>query len=192
MTTVGYGDLVPQSSLAKLLICAFIFWGMALVGLVLTRGANYLAEKQELLLVRALQMRKKLIRPGDIMKDIMETSKVQQNCIVAVVALLLLMICGTVFLMLVEKLEAVNAFYCVCVTIMSLGYGDYGFSTEAGRIFAILWILTTTICLGLFFLHLAELSTKRRQNAVVRWVITWRATIVDLEAAATNIDGGVE
>ncbi|XP_021771422.1 two-pore potassium channel 1-like [Chenopodium quinoa] len=145
---------------------------MALVGLVLTRGANYLAEKQELLLVRALQMRKKLIRPGDIMKDIMETSKVQQNCIMAVVALLLLMICGTVFLMLVEKLEAVNAFYCVCVTIMSLGYGDYGFSTEAGRIFAIF--------------------TERRQNAVVRWVITRRATIVDLEAAATNIDGGVE
>ncbi|KAJ0101696.1 hypothetical protein Patl1_03960 [Pistacia atlantica] len=54
MTTVGYGDLVPNSVLAKLLACAFVFAGMGLGGIMLSKAADYLVEKQEILLIKAL------------------------------------------------------------------------------------------------------------------------------------------
>ena len=190
MTTVGYGDLVPQSVLAKLLACAFVFSGMALVGMILSKGADYLVEKQEALVVRALNMQKKL-GPSDIMKKI-QTNKTRYKCFLVLALLLILIISGTIFLILVEKLDPVDAFYCVCVTITTLGYGDHSFSTEGGRIFAVVWILTSTICLGQFFFYVAELNTEKRQKALVKCVLTRPVTYLDLEAADIDDDGTVE
>ncbi|XP_068310646.1 two-pore potassium channel 1-like isoform X2 [Pyrus communis] len=140
MTTVGYGDLVPNTVSSKLLACAFVFSGMALVGMTLSKAADYLIEKQELLLVKALHMNQKA-GPIEILKDI-ETNNLRYKCIVVFILLLLLILGGTAFLATVEKLSLVDAFYCVCCTITTLGYGDKSFSTQAGRVFAVFWILT--------------------------------------------------
>lgn len=190
MTTVGYGDLVPQSVLAKLMACAFVFLGMALVGLVLSKGADYLVEKQEVLIVKALHMRQKL-GPSDIMKEI-ETNKTRYKFILASVFLLILITTGSIFLTFVEKLDFIDAFYCVCCTITTLGYGDRSFSTEGGRIFAIVWILMSTVCVAQFFLYLTELTTERSQKFLVQRVLTRHMTNVDLEAADLDDDGVVE
>ncbi|CAO2835738.1 unnamed protein product [Amaranthus hypochondriacus] len=191
MTTVGYGDLVPQTSLAKFLACTFVFSGMALVGLVLSQGADYLVEKQEKLIVKALKKRKK-IRTNDIMKQIEITSNVRHKCIVIGLLLIVLILCGTIILVKVEELDVIDAFYCVCVTMTSLGYGDYGFSTQKGRGFAVLWILLSTICMAQFFLYLAELSSERKQNAIVKKVLKRQVSVVDLEAADLDNDGVVD
>jgi potassium channel subfamily K len=189
MTTLGYGDLVPDSALTKLLACAFVFTGMALVGLILSKAADYLVEKQEILLVKALHMRQK---PGrtDILKEV-ETNGLRYKCISAFILLLVLIIAGTIFLTTVEKLDIVDAFYCVCASITTLGYGDKSFSTTAGRAFAVIWILTSTIVLAQFFLYIAELNTEKRQRALVEQVLTRRMTNVDLEAADLDDDGVV-
>ncbi|XP_021771376.1 two-pore potassium channel 1-like [Chenopodium quinoa] len=189
MTTVGYGDLVPQSVSGKLLACAFVFIGMALVGLVLSRGADYLVEKQEALMVKALHMRQKL-GPSDIMKEI-ETNKSRYKFILSLIFLLILIMIGTLFLTFVEKLDIVDAFYCVCCTITTLGYGDRSFSTKGGRLFAVVWILTSTICLAQFFLYLTEINTEKRQKYLVHCVLTRHMTNVDLEAADIDDDGVV-
>ncbi|XP_057969836.1 two-pore potassium channel 1 [Malania oleifera] len=189
MTTVGYGDLVPNSVPTKLLACAFVFTGMALIGLILTKAADYLVEKQERLTVKALHQ---LHMDGqrEILEEI-EPNRVRHKCFVVLIVLLVLMITGTIFLCSVENLDFVDAFYCVCSTITTLGYGDKSFSTKAGRVFAIVWILTSTICLAQFFLYLAELKTESRRRSLVKWVLTRRMTNVDLEAADLDDDGVV-
>ncbi|VVA30512.1 PREDICTED: two-pore potassium channel [Prunus dulcis] len=189
MTTVGYGDLVPNSILSKLLACAFVFTGMALVGLILSKAADYLVEKQEILLAKALHMHQK-VGHIQVLKDV-ETNSLKYKCIVAFILLLVLISAGTIFLATVEKLDLVDAFYCVCSTITTLGYGDKSFSTQAGRVFAIFWILTSTICLAQFFLYIAELNSQSRQRALVKWVLSRRTTNVDLEAADLDGDGVV-
>ncbi|KAI3964344.1 hypothetical protein MKX01_024961 [Papaver californicum] len=189
MTTVGYGDLVPNSVATKLLACAFVFTGMALVGFFLSKSADYLVEKQEALLAKCLHMNKK-VGALELLKEL-ETNRVKYKFIINSGLLLLLIVVGTIFLTRVEKLSLVDAFYCVCSTITTLGYGDKSFSTKVGRIFAVFWILTSTICLGLFFLHLAELSTERKQRSIVKWVLTRKMTHVDLEAADFDDDGVV-
>ncbi|XP_057528932.1 two-pore potassium channel 1-like [Amaranthus tricolor] len=192
MTTVGYGDLVPQTSLAKFLACTFVFSGMALVGLVLSQGADYLVEKQEKLIVKALKKRKKLYTNNIIMKQIEITSNVRHKCIVIGLLLIVLIICGTIILIKVEELDVMDAIYCVCVTMTSLGYGDYGFSTQKGRAFAVLWILLSTICMAQLFLYLAELSSERKQNAIVKKVLKRQVSVHDLEAADLDDDGVVD
>lgn len=186
MSTVGYGDLVPNSMLAKLVACFYVFTGMALVGLILGKAADYIVEKQEILLVRAIHFREK-IGPPELLKEV-ETEKVKFKCVTVGILLLLLVIVGTVFLCLVENLEVMDAFYCVCSTITTLGYGDESFSTGGGRIFAVFWILSSTICLAQFFLYLAELYTERRQRSLVKWVLTRRLTLSDLEDADLDHD----
>lgn len=189
MTTVGYGDLVPNSVLSKLLACAFVFIGMALAGLFVSKAADYLVEKQEILLVRALHRYQK-VGPTDILKEI-ETNKVRYKCIIMLVLLLVLILVGTIFLVLVEGMSIVDAFYCVCSTITTLGYGDRSFSTTGGRVFGVFWISTSTVTVAQFFLYVAEFNTEKRQKALVNWVLTRKMTHVDLEAADIDEDGVV-
>ncbi|KAL6009591.1 hypothetical protein ACLOJK_000019 [Asimina triloba] len=189
MTTVGYGDLVPGSTLVKLLACVFVFTGMALVGLSLSKAADYLVEKQEFLLVRALHLKQET-GTMEVAKEI-ESNKVKYKLLVTTIVLVVLIIIGTIFLIKVEDMNLVDSFYCVCSTITTLGYGDESFSTEGGRIFAVLWILTSTICLAQFFLYVAELSTEHRQQELVKWALTRGLTSSDLEAADLDNDRNV-
>lgn len=189
MTTVGYGDLVPHSVPAKLLACAFVFSGMAFVALFLSKAADYLVEKQEVLLVKAIHLRQK-VGMRLMLKEI-EAKKAEYKFITIVATLLVLVILGTIILVKVEKLDIIDAFYCVCATITTLGYGDKSFSTVFGRVFAVFWILISTICLAQFFLYIAELQMEHRQQALVKWVLTRRMTVVDLEAADLDDDGVV-
>ncbi|THU63677.1 hypothetical protein C4D60_Mb01t18340 [Musa balbisiana] len=189
MTTVGYGDMVPNSVTTKLLASVFVFTGMAIVGMLLSRAADYLVEKQEMMLYKALHMR---CKGGEahMLKQI-ETNKVKYKFYTTAVILVLLITIGTVFLWKVEKLDFVDAFYCVCSTITTLGYGDKSFSTGGGRAFAIFWIVTSTVCVAQFFLYLAELNAEHRQKLLAKWVLTRRMTFVDLEAADLDDDGVV-
>eukprot|EP00262_Sarcandra_glabra_P006138 TRINITY_DN18244_c0_g1_i2.p1 TRINITY_DN18244_c0_g1~~TRINITY_DN18244_c0_g1_i2.p1 ORF type:complete len:189 (-),score=28.71 TRINITY_DN18244_c0_g1_i2:191-757(-) len=126
----------------------------------------------------------------EIMKEV-EANRVKYKLITTATLLLVLIITGTAFLSVIEKLDVVDAFYCVCSTITTLGYGDKSFSTKGGRVFAVFWILTSTICVAQFFLYLAELFTERRQQSLAKWVLTRRMTPVDLEAADIDDDGVV-
>ncbi|KAJ0980137.1 hypothetical protein J5N97_008392 [Dioscorea zingiberensis] len=189
MTTVGYGDLVPNSVTSKLLACLFVFTGMAIIALFVSKAADYLVEKQEILLVKALHLRNK-VGEAHMLRDI-EINRMKYKFLMTTLSLLVLMITGTVILLKVEGLGLVDAFYCVCSTITTLGYGDKSFSTEGGRIFAVFWILASTICVAQFFLYLAELNTERRQHMLAKWVLTRRMTYVDLEAADLDGDGAV-
>ncbi|CAH2047190.1 unnamed protein product [Thlaspi arvense] len=188
MTTVGYGDLVPSSSTSRLLACAFVFLGMALVGRLLSRAADYLVEKQETLLVRAFDL-SKTSGQTDVLKEL--HTKLRHKCYMTFLVLVVLFLLGTIFLATFEKMPVIEAFYCVCSTVTTLGYGDRSFSSGTGRLFAVFWILMSTICLAQFFLYVAELNAETKQMELVKWVLTRRITNNDLEAADLDGDGVV-
>ncbi|KAL6841587.1 hypothetical protein ACP4OV_028526 [Aristida adscensionis] len=186
MTTVGYGDLVPATDAAKLLACAFAFAGAALAGTFLSRAADYLVEKQEALLFRALHLRRRSPEDRAALRA-MEAHKTRHKLYTAAALLAAAVAGGTAFLARAEGMRAVDAFYCACATVTTLGYGDRSFGSPAGRAFAAAWIAVSTVVVALFFLYAAELCTERRRRAVARWVLTRRTTSTDLEAA--DVDG---
>lgn len=180
MTTVGYGDLVPASDAAKLLACAFAFAGAALVGTFLSHAADYLVEKQEAILYRALHLREANLRA-------MEANKTRYKLYTSAALLAVALASGIVFLVTQEGMRVVDAIYCACATVTTLGYGDLSFTSAPGRAFAAAWVTVSTVVVALFFLHAAELGTERRQRALARWVLSRRTTSTDLEAA--DVDG---
>ncbi|KAK6124537.1 hypothetical protein DH2020_041722 [Rehmannia glutinosa] len=186
MTTVGYGDLVPDSTISKFLACVFVFIGMALVGLLLSKAADNIVENQEIFLVKAIHMRDKC-SPAEILREV-ETNRIKYKFFTVLFLLVMLIIVGTIFLCQKEGLGLFDAFYCVCATITTLGYGDESFSTSGGRLFAVFWILISTICLAQFFYSLAELYTERRRKSLVSWVLSRKLTVSDLEAADLDND----
>ncbi|KAJ0080780.1 hypothetical protein Patl1_09665 [Pistacia atlantica] len=186
MTTTGYGDLVPRSTLAKLIACIYVFTGMALAGFTLGKAADYLVEKHEILFVKAMSKIEK-VGSAEILKEA-KVHKAKYKFLMSTVMLLVLIIVGILFLILVEKLKPVDAFYCVCSTITTLGYGDESFSTGVGRIFAVFWILSSTLCLAQFFLCLTELYTESRQKSRIERALTRNLTFSDLEAADLDHD----
>ncbi|KAL5066388.1 hypothetical protein RYX36_028125 [Vicia faba] len=185
MTTVGYGDLVPNSTIAKLLACLYVFTGMALGGLILSKAADYIVEKQEVYLVKAICKAEKL-GLEEVSKELV-TKKSKYKFLLSISTFVVLMITGTVFLYFVEKLDFVDAFYCVCSTVTTLGYGDKSFSTPIGRTFAVFWILSSTICLAQCFAYLADFYTEDRQRSLAKMVLTRKFSPRDLEAA--DLDG---
>lgn len=189
MTSVGYGDLVPDSTLTILLACLFVVLGMLIVGLVLSKAADLLVETQQRLLVRALHLNE-TIGEAEILKKI-KTKKVRNKCIILVVLLLVFMAAGTGLLLSVEDLDFVHAFYCVIGTLTGLGYIDKCFSTTGGRVFALFWILLGTIYVAQLLFTFALLHTERRQRSLVKWVLKRKTTVSDLEAADFDGDGVV-
>ncbi|XP_074271951.1 two-pore potassium channel 1-like isoform X2 [Silene latifolia] len=186
MTTVGYGDLVPATTLAKLLSCFFVFTGMAIVGMILSQAADYFVEKHEALMAKALLLRHKAT-PAQILKEV-ETNKTKYKLLMALLFLILLITFGTFFLTLHEHMRLIDAFYCVCATITTLGYGDASFVTRGGRIFAVFWILSSTLCLAQFFFYLTEFYTESRRRSILKRVLSRKLTLADIEAADLDND----
>jgi potassium channel subfamily K len=188
MTTVGYGDLVPQGVVAKLFTCAFVFVGCGLVGVLVSGAANYLVEKQENILMKKY---KKKISEDEDPVDEDEVVAARLKAAISGIAVAVLVVTGVLVLMFCEGLRFIDAFYCVCVTVTTLGYGDESFNTMAGRLFAVFWILTSTVCVAQFFLYLAESHTEERQRRLAVWALTRPTTTSDLEAADLDDDGTV-
>lgn len=191
MTTVGYGDLVPKTIGAKLFTCAFVFAGFGLVGALVSGAANYLVEKQERVLVQKIYFKymKKEQRELIVVDDGVVAA--HWKMLIAGVAVFVHLIAGMFALMYWEGMNFIDAFYLVCVTVTTLGYGDQSFRSQAGRIFAVFWILSSTVCLAQFFLYLAESRTEERQHEIACWALHRPTTPADLEAADLDGDGDV-
>ena len=188
MTTVGYGDLVPSSDAAKLLASAFAFAGVAVVGTFLSKSADYLVEKQESLLFRAVHANAGHPARAARLRAMEAANRTRYKLYASAVLLAASMASGTLFLWRVEGMRPVDAFYCVCATVTSLGYGDRSVTSRAGRAFAVVWVTVSTVVVALFFLYVAELYAERRQRELARWVVTRRTTSADLEAADMDWD----
>ncbi|KAJ9566391.1 hypothetical protein OSB04_002357 [Centaurea solstitialis] len=189
MTTVGYGDLVPQTNFAKLLACIFVFAGMGLGGFALSKAADYIVEQEEVLFVKAIHIHE-TCGPKEILNET-ERHKLKYKFLTVLTFIVFLVIFGTMFLILVENLSAFDAFYCVCATITTLGYGDKSFSSQGGRLFAVFWILTSTISLAQLFVYLVELWTESRRRKLVDWVLHRKLTMQDFEKADLDHDNTV-
>lgn len=100
------------------------------------------------------------------------------------IVLLLLILLGAVHQVTIGKMAIVDAFFCVCATITTLGCGKKSLFSRTRRSFAVYWILFSTISLALFFLYVAELHIERRLRALLKRVLAFKMTHEDLEAQA--------
>ncbi|KAK9067024.1 hypothetical protein SSX86_014348 [Deinandra increscens subsp. villosa] len=191
MTTVGYGDLVPETNFAKLLACVFVFMGMFLGGFALSKAADYIVEKEVTMFVKAIQVHEAFDADQMLTEAAGESDKLKLKFLIVLALIVLHVIAGIIVLILVEDMSFVDAYYAVCCSITTLGYGDKSFTTTGGRVFAVFWILTSTISLAQLFMYLVELWTESRQRQLVDWVLGRKLTVQDIENADLDNDNSV-
>ncbi|CAL5342932.1 unnamed protein product [Camellia sinensis] len=98
---------------------------------------------------------------------------------------------GTVTVHLLEDMSWVDSFYLSVTSVTTVGYGDYAFTTLAGRCFAIIWLLVSTLAVARAFLYLTELRIDKRNRRIAKWVLQKKMTLGDLVAADLDHDGSI-
>ena len=81
---------------------------------------------------------------------------------------------GTIFYALYEPetFNALDAFYFACVTLTTIGYGDFSPKTQGGRLFAVFWIVISTFSLAKAVSVVFECFAENQHRVYQRGVLT--------------------
>ncbi|KAI5662073.1 hypothetical protein M9H77_21396 [Catharanthus roseus] len=192
LCTIGYGDIVPDTILTKLYTCALILVGFGFIDTLLNGLVTYVLDRQEAVFLSAFDERRFNTVVSTYMMD---TAKGRMRTRIKVVLSLAVVVgclaIGTVMVHTLERLSWINSFYLSVTSVTTVGYGDYAFSTLGGRIFAIIWLLVSTLAVARAFLFLTELRIDRRNRKVAKWVLQRKMTPGDLVAADLDQNGSI-
>ncbi|KAF1865840.1 hypothetical protein Lal_00031754 [Lupinus albus] len=143
LTSVGYGDIVPHTTLTKIMTSLYILIGFWMWNILVNHLMDYELEK----------LRTRLVRWCDNSpyKDF-NNQKVRIYITIGVIfSFIIVGAFGAYFL---ETMSVVDSFYLSIVSISTVGYGDYSFETKAGRVFGCIWILIGTLIVNKAFEYL--------------------------------------
>lgn len=192
LCTIGYGDIVPNTTFTKLFTCIFILVGFGFIDILLNGLVTYVLDRQEAVLLSTVDENRFNTM---VQKYVIDTEKGRMRIRMKVgLALAVVIICiaiGTITAHYLEKISWIDSFYLAVTSVTTVGYGDYAFTTVTGRCFAIVWLLVSTLAVARAFLYLAELRIDRRNRRIAKWVLQKKMTLGDLVAADLDNDGSI-
>ena len=177
LTTVGYGDLVPKSSAAKLFTCVYVVSGVSLVsaclGVVLGRMQ---ARVSAIGLFSALS--------SSPSSSSSKSSQHAAGLLLSALGLTAIVLAGAVFASTSEGWTSLDSIYWAIITCSSVGYGDLVISS-ASRTAAMVYVLVgvagfASLAAGIVR-SVAEMEVERAVSAFVREGIT-REMIDEMDA----------
>lgn len=192
LCTIGYGDIVPDTTFTKLFTCVFILVGFGFIDILLNGLVTYVLDMQEAVMMSTLDLNQfnSMVRTYMI-----DTEKGRMRIRIKVaLALAVVFLCiavGTIGIHFLEHLTWVDSIYLSVTSVTTVGYGDYSFGTLPGRCFAIIWLLVSTLAVARAFLYLTELRIDRRNRRIAKWVLQKKMTLGDLVAADLDHDGAI-
>uniref|UniRef100_A0A0D6QTN5 Potassium channel domain-containing protein n=1 Tax=Araucaria cunninghamii TaxID=56994 RepID=A0A0D6QTN5_ARACU len=192
LCTIGYGDIVPCSTLTKMLTCAFILVGFGFIDILLSGLVTFVLDKQETVLMSSVDRSSRYDLAKTYIVDV-EKGRMRIRMKVAL-ALSVVVLCigiGTLVLHKLEEFTWVDSFYMAVTSVTTVGYGDYAFASWQGRVFAVVWLLISTLAVARAFLYLAELRIDKRNRLIAKWIMHREMTIGDLLAADLDNNGVV-
>ncbi|CAG7872770.1 unnamed protein product, partial [Brassica rapa] len=147
LATVGYGDIAPSTTKSKVLTMVLIIIGFFSLEYLLNRVVTHLLDLQEKAVMACIKT-PLIVEEGRI--------KTKWKMCFAILALVLCVIVAALFLYRYEKLDLVDSVYLSLVSVATVGYGDKAFETLVGRVFAVCWILASSVSVTSFFYYFAE------------------------------------
>ncbi|KAF7030264.1 hypothetical protein CFC21_041847 [Triticum aestivum] len=186
LCTIGYGDIVPCTTFTKVFTCLFLLIGVRFVDIMLNGLLTNVLDKQRTVLLSTMDDNK-LNRVFDtyMIDAEKKRSRGKMKVLLALgVVAGSISIC-TIIVHEVEGLNWIDSFYLSVISVTTVGYGDYGFSTTAGRLSATVCLLVSTLAVGKAFLFLTDLRMDRRNRRTTKWILQKK---MDNEPLAADLD----
>jgi potassium channel subfamily K, other eukaryote len=185
LTTVGYGDLYPRSHTGKVFTCFFVYIGIGMIAAALSYLLNVMMESHGDSMKDRMAAEVSLEEAKAERKKKAFWKKMKSAGLIILVTFI-----GT-FYMWANESEAwamskycskwdgsgdcvehsrtsggrfLDSFYMSCITMTSVGYGDFSPGTQNGRLFAIFWILLGTLVVAKGAGDLAETFIASKQD----------------------------
>ncbi|KAK9924102.1 hypothetical protein M0R45_032489 [Rubus argutus] len=190
LCTIGYGDLVPDSTFSKLFTCFFILVGFGFIDILLHGLVTYICDRQESVLLSTVDENKfnTMVQAYFIDKE-KGRMRIRMKVCLALTVVICCIAIGTIVAHYAEGYSWVDSFYLSVTSVTTVGYGDYAFKTVLGRCFAVVWLLVSTFAVARAFLYLTELRIDKRNRKIAKWVLQKEVTLRDLLAADLDNDG---
>ncbi|KAJ7973141.1 Two-pore potassium channel like [Quillaja saponaria] len=193
LCTIGYGDIAPITTAAKLFACVFVLVGFGFIDILLSGVVNYVLDLQENMILTGFSLRSgEGFSARNYIVDVDKgRMRIRLKVGLALGVVVFSIGIGTFVLYFVENLSWMDSVYLSVMSVTTVGYGDKAFKTLQGRLFAAIWLLFSTIVVGRAFLYLAEARVNKRHRIKFKWVLHRDITIEDLFAADLNNTGFV-
>ncbi|XP_062005330.1 two-pore potassium channel 5 [Rosa rugosa] len=196
MCTIGYGDIAPETPLAKVFSCVFVLVGFGFIDILLSGVVNYVLDLQENIILTGIQMSHHHHHHhhhhgfSDYIVDVAKgRMRIRLKVGLALGVVVMCIGMGALVLCFLEDLEWVDSIYLSVMSVTTVGYGDKAFKSLPGRLFAAVWLLFSTLAVARAFLYLAEARVDKRHRKIVNWVLHREITVQDLLAADINNHG---
>ncbi|XP_057955748.1 two-pore potassium channel 3-like isoform X2 [Malania oleifera] len=192
LCTIGYGDIVPDTTFTKLFTCIFILVGFGFIDILLNGLVTYVLDRQEAVLLSTVDENQfnTMVQTYMIDKE-KGRMRIRMKVGLALAVVIICIAVGTIAVHYLEQLSWVDSFYLSVTSVTTVGYGDYAFTTVRGRCFAIIWLLVSTLAVARAFLYLTELRIDKRNRRIAQWVLQKKMTLGDLVAADLDNDGSI-
>lgn len=192
LCTIGYGDIVPDTTFTKLFTSVFILVGFGFIGILLNGMVTYICDRQEAVLLSTMDENRfnTMVKTYMIDKE-KGRMRIRIKVCLALGVVIGCLAIGTICVHYIEQLSWVDSFYLSVTSVTTVGYGDYAFTTVTGRCFAIVWLLVSTLAVARAFLYLTELRIDKRNRTIAKWVLQKKMTLGDLVAADLDHDGSI-
>ncbi|XP_024976294.1 two-pore potassium channel 1-like [Cynara cardunculus var. scolymus] len=166
-TSIGYGDLTPDTNLVMLLVSLFGLLGMILFGLMVNMVIEIVFKPDE-------------YDANQQTRD--ESDLVDDTCMTSLILFAFHMGGGTFLLHFLERMDYIKAFFCVTSTITCID-SDGCFITKSGRVFSLFWMVSGTIFIGHLLFSFMELTTLERRMSLAKLFLERRMTRAEFNAA---------
>ncbi|XP_061369821.1 two-pore potassium channel 3-like [Gastrolobium bilobum] len=192
LCTIGYGDIVPDTTFTKIFTCGLILVGFGFIGFLLNGLVAYICDTQEAFLLNMMdENRYKKILSTYMVDEEKGRMRIRTKVCLALVVVIGCIAIGTFTVHFVEDLNWDDSFYLSITSVTTVGYGDYSFKTVTGRCFAIIWLLVSPLAVTRAFLYLTDYSMHKRNRQVAKWILHKKITLSDLVAADLDNDGSI-
>ncbi|KAJ6314615.1 hypothetical protein OIU78_018152 [Salix suchowensis] len=192
MCTIGYGDITPDSTATKLFSILFVLIGFGFVDILLSGMVSYVLDLQESHLLRNVKRGVQKQSAGSYIIDVKKgRMRIRMKVGLALGVVVLCIGVGVAFMHFVESLGWLDSLYLSVMSVTTVGYGDRAFNSLAGRIFASIWLLVSTLAVARAFLYLAEARVDKRHRMLAKWVLGQHMTVSEFLAADIDNKGFV-
>ncbi|KAL1826624.1 hypothetical protein ACET3Z_005036 [Daucus carota] len=191
MCTIGYGDITPNSTVTKLFSVMFVLIGFGFIDILLSGMVSYVLDLQENHLLRTVKVGIDQDRRSYIIDFKKGRMRIRMKVALALGVVVLCIGVGVTVMHFVESLGWLDSLYLSVMSVTTVGYGDRAFSTMAGRVFASIWLLVSTLAVARAFLYLAEARVHRRHRKMENWVLGQDLTVSQFLAADIDNNGFV-